>query len=76
MSSFRPPVHYTALALCCAGALFSCKTDDPEKEATFAEIRDFVINESGEKLLATDNGLFRLHEENGTYALQDAEKHV
>lgn len=65
-----------ALALFCAGAIFSCQSDDPECECGFGEIRDFVISETGEKLLATDNGLFMLYEENGTYELQDAEKHV
>ncbi|MEN8156097.1 MAG: hypothetical protein ABFS10_04050 [Bacteroidota bacterium] len=58
-------LHYPLLLLfIAAGITLSCDNGDgPEPAAPFEKVTGFVISPQGEKLVATDHGLFILNEE-------------
>lgn len=69
MNNIKTPLFF-GLAFLIATILFNaCKeeTKPPREKRTFTTVNGFTINETGEKLLATDNGLFVLNESNGEF---------
>lgn len=60
------PVGFAILML---SSLYSCESDEPKEpeEILFETVNGFVINEKGEKLLATDKGIFQLNENTGSF---------
>jgi ligand-binding sensor domain-containing protein len=55
------PAGFTILLIC---SVFSCKNDEPNEmeETPFETVTGFVINEKGDKLLATEKGLYLFNE--------------
>jgi ligand-binding sensor domain-containing protein len=61
-------IHPNGLAVLLVCLLFSCKNDEPvETEIQFETVNGFVINKLGDKLLATDKGLYLFQESKGKY---------
>lgn len=56
--------------------IVSCSDDgdSPKKEESgFETVNDFIINNQGEKILATDNGLFKFNEETNKFEKQHSD---
>lgn len=69
MIKARKSLHML-LFIALATILVSCNGDDDpsdEKNKSFEVVNDFVINKQGEKLLATNNGLFKFDEETSEF---------
>jgi ligand-binding sensor domain-containing protein len=63
------------LAICMIFSLISCENDEPNttEEAPFETVTGFVINENGEKLLATEKGLYVLNENSAKFEIVKTE---
>lgn len=61
--------HYIGIALLILATVNACNNDEPEEivEMTFETVNGFIINQIGEKLLATNNGLFLFNKSTGKY---------
>jgi len=57
------------IALCSFIILNSCEKENPDENVkiSFETVNGFIIKESGEKILATDNGLFLFDETTGNF---------
>lgn len=64
---FIRPIVAAGLWILILVTLAACRKEDPQEASTFEQVSGFVIGEDGSKLLATDNGLFRLNEPDATY---------
>ncbi len=65
---FNQLFRFTGISIFFIFLLNACKNEpEPAKEFTFETVNGFVISEKGEKLLATDNGLFLLNSSTGKF---------
>ncbi len=72
------PTPFFGIVLFALFALHACENNEPEQqiEKTFETVNGFVINEKGEKLLATENGLFLFNKPTGKFEFIENENDI
>ena len=72
------PAPFFGIVLFALFALYACENNEPEQpiEKTFETVNGFVINEKGEKLLATENGLFLFNKPTGKFEFVENENDI